>query len=59
MACTKSELASAINSYASARATGDPNLLKFSADLVSQLVETLEFAPEAEPVPAPEETTEE
>ena len=48
MACTKTQLAAAINSYASARATGDVNLINFGAQLVSQLVETLEFAPEEE-----------
>lgn len=46
MACKKSELVSAINSFGSARATGDGNLIQFAADLIGQLVETLEFAPE-------------
>ena len=48
MACKKSELVEAINSFASARATGDRNLIGYSAQLVTQLVETLEFEPEAE-----------
>ena len=48
MACKKSELVSAINSYAAARATNDSNLIQFSGNLVSQLVETLEFEPEEE-----------
>ena len=55
MACKKSELVSAINSYASARITGDANLQGYSARLVEQCVESLEFAPEEE---AKEETTE-
>ena len=48
MACKKSELVSAINSYAAARAANDGNLIQFSGNLVSQLVETLEFDPEEE-----------
>ena len=43
MACKKSELLSAINSFASARATGDQNLVAFSGQLVQQCVDTLEF----------------
>ena len=46
MACKKSELISAINSFGAARATGDGNLVGFSASLIGQLIETLEFAPE-------------
>ena len=48
MACKKSELVSAINSFASARAIGDGNLVAFSAQLVQQYVETLEFDDEDE-----------
>ena len=54
MACTKTQLVSAINSYAAARATGDGNLQAFSAQLVEQFINTLEFAPEEE-APAEEE----
>ena len=46
MACKKSELVSAINSYASARVTGDANLLNFSGQLLQQMIESLEYAPE-------------
>lgn len=46
MACKKSELVSAINSFASAKATGDPNLMAFSGQLVQQYIETLEYEPE-------------
>ena len=46
MACKKSELISAINSFGSARATGDGNLIQFAGNLIGQLIETLEFAPE-------------
>ena len=49
MACKKSELVSAINSYASARATNDGNLMAFSARLVEDCVNSLEYAPEEEP----------
>lgn len=50
MACTKSQLVSAINSFGSARATGDGNLIAFSANLIGQLIDTIEFAPETEEV---------
>ena len=50
MACTKSQLVSAINSFGSARATGDGNLIAFSASLIGQLIDTIEFAPEEETV---------
>jgi len=46
MACKKSELVSAINSFASARATGDGNLMAYSGQLVQQCVDSLEYAPE-------------
>ena len=48
MACKKSELVSAINSFAAARAANDANLIQFSGQLVGQYIETLEFEPEAE-----------
>ena len=46
MPCKKSELASAITSYGSARITDDGNLIAMSIDLVKQLMDTLEYAPE-------------
>jgi hypothetical protein len=46
MACKKSELISAINSFAAARASNDANLIQFSGQLVSQYLETLDFAEE-------------
>ncbi len=46
MACKKSELISAINSFAAARAANDPNLVAFGSQVVSQYVDTLEYAPE-------------
>ena len=52
MACKKSELVSAINSYASARITGDPNLQGYASNLVTQAIDTLEYAPEEEPAEA-------
>jgi len=48
MACKKSELISAINSFAAARASNDGNLIQFSGQLLGQYVETLEFEPETE-----------
>ena len=54
MACKKSELVSAINSFGSARATGDGNLIAFSVNLIGQLIDTLEFEPEEEEAPAEE-----
>ena len=47
MPCKKSELVSAINSFASARVSGDPNLQQFAASLVEQCIDSLEYAPEA------------
>jgi hypothetical protein len=49
MTCKKSELISAINSFGSARATGDGNLISFAGNLIGQLIETIEFGPE-EPI---------
>jgi len=46
MTCKKSDLVSAINSFGSARATGDGNLIGFAANMIGQLIETLEFEPE-------------
>ena len=48
MTCKKSELISAINSFAAARASNDANLIQFSGQLVGQYIETLEFEPETE-----------
>jgi hypothetical protein len=53
MACKKSELISAINSFGAARATGDGNLIAFSGNLIGNLLGTLEFEAEE-----PTETTE-
>jgi hypothetical protein len=50
MACKKSELVSAINSFASARVSNDPNLITFAVKLISDLVDTIDFAPEEEEV---------
>lgn len=46
MPCKKSELASMINSFGLARATGDANLVKYSADALGDLLDTLEYSPE-------------
>tara|TARA_R100001086_G_scaffold1071_3_gene668 strand:- start:8159 stop:8332 length:174 start_codon:yes stop_codon:yes gene_type:complete len=50
MSCTKSELISAINSYAAARTTNDVTLQQFSSQLISECLETLEFTPEKKEV---------
>jgi hypothetical protein len=52
MPCTKDQLIAAINSFASARTTGDVPLMQMAADALTQLVDTLEFS---EPEPQPEE----
>lgn len=49
MACKKSELISAINSFGAARSTADGNLVNFSARLIGELLDTIEFDPEEEP----------
>ena len=59
MACKKSELISAINSFGAARASADPNLIAFAGNLVGQLVETLEFDAEEEATDAPVEVVDE
>ena len=61
MACKKSELISAINSFGSARSTGDGNLIAFAANLIGNLIETLEFEAEddKEKTITPEVVTEE
>lgn len=46
MACKKSELIAAINSFGAARSTGDGNLVVYAGNIIGQLIETLEFAPE-------------
>lgn len=48
MACKKSELISAINSFGAARAVADSNLIAFAGNLIGQLIETLEFELETE-----------
>ena len=42
----KSELVGAINSYSTARATGDGNLINMSAGVLHRVLDTLEFEPE-------------
>lgn len=53
MACTKSQLIGAINSYVAARSTGDNNLINMSAQLIQEAVNSLEFEPEEEVVETP------
>lgn len=49
MACKKSELVSAINSFGAARSTGDGNLVAFSGQLIGELLDKIEFDSEEEP----------
>ena len=58
MACKKSELVQAINTYTSARVSNDPNLIQFGGNLLGQFIETLEFAPEEQEEEAVELTEE-
>lgn len=51
----KSELISVINSYATARAAGDANLINLSAQLLQQAIDQLEFEPEQQAEPPVEE----
>jgi|LakMenEpi03Aug12_release.lakeMendotaPanAssembly.Ray.scaffolds.fasta_scaffold2175728_2 hypothetical protein len=53
MPCTKDQLIAAINSFASARTTGDVPLMQMAADVLTKLVDTLEFSE-----PEPEEAKE-
>lgn len=46
MACKKSVFVSALNSFVAASRTGDANLINFSGNALTQLLETLEFEPE-------------
>ena len=53
---TKSELVAAINTYTSARVSGDGNLVAFGTQLLNNCIATLEFAPEE--IPHAQESTE-
>lgn len=57
MTCKKSELVSAINSFAAARASNDANLMQFSGQLVSKYLETLEFDAEETNDDQPEQSS--
>lgn len=46
MTCKKSDLITAINSYAAAKTTGDSTLLALSVNLLQGLMDTLEFEKE-------------
>ena len=53
MACKKSELIQAVQTFGNARASSDPNLVQFAANLLTQFIDSLEFAEED----VPEEVT--
>lgn len=44
MPCTKEQLIAAINSYASARTTGDVPLIQMAAQALTEVVDTLNFS---------------
>ena len=46
MPCKKSELIQAVQTFGNARASNDVNLVQFAANLLTQFVDTLEFAEE-------------
>ena len=46
MTCKKSDLITAINSYAAAKTTGDSTLIALSVNLLQGLMDTLEFEEE-------------
>ena len=46
MTCKKSDLITAINSYAAAKTTGDSTLLALSVNLLQGLMDTLQFEEE-------------
>lgn len=47
MTCKKTDLITAINSYAAAKTTGDSTLLALSVNLLQGLMDTLEFEEES------------
>jgi hypothetical protein len=49
MACKKSEIVQAINTYGNARSSNDPNLVNYASQLLVNYLDTLEFEPEPEP----------
>ena len=53
MACKKYELIQAVHTFGNARASNDPNLVQFAANLLTQFIDSLEFAEED----VPEEVT--
>jgi len=53
MVCKKSELVTAINSYATARASNDATLINLSASLLQNLLEPLSFSPEEDDPSSP------
>ena len=48
MPCKKSQLITAINSYAAARVSGDAPLINVAAQMLQPLVDSLDYAPESE-----------
>ena len=60
MTCKRSDLITAINSYAAAKTTGDSTLLALSVNLLQGLMDTLQFEEENVALnnQAPEETKE-
>jgi hypothetical protein len=46
MACKKTELVTAINTYVSARLTNDNNLINYAGNVLQQRIDSVEFEPE-------------
>lgn len=55
MPCKKSELITALNSYANARITQDNALINMAATALQTMVDSLEYAPEDEAAEGSEE----
>jgi hypothetical protein len=59
MACKKSELIATINSYASARVTGDALLVNAAVAMLQPVLDSLDYTPEGELQAEAEGTVEE
>ena len=58
MACKKSALVAAINSYVAARLTNDNPLVNAAANMLQPLLDSIEYAPEEDEVIDADDTVE-
>jgi hypothetical protein len=58
MACKKSALVAAINSYVAARLTNDNPLINAAASMLQPLLDSIEYAPEEDEVAGIDDETE-